>query len=221
MGNCQPAEGSNSPINHKLMRKTKKSARSSWLKLLGHITREENSRSKILLYRQSPVVWGLQHFSSCEDPARPTGCEGGAGPGGHQSDVLHCVTTWAAAGRASTGRRACKGSLTWTKPPWVGQSSALGYFWPTDTQMVLVAASGRQGCSNPVPRVNRDTALSQNPLWKGGWGFRTIKGGWGTSAVCPANGRIWSIPQNIISLFLDKMLLLSQNTISEDEAAII
>lgn len=92
MGNCQPAEGSNSPINHTLMRKTKKSARSNWLKLLGHVTTEENSRSKILLYRQSPVViWGLQQFSSCEDPARPTGCEDGGGPRGHGSDVLHRV----------------------------------------------------------------------------------------------------------------------------------
>lgn len=132
-----------------------------------------------------------------------------------------CHTPWPAAGPASRGTSACTGSVTWTKPPWVGQSSALGYFLTYWHTMVLVAASGRQGCSNPAQRLNRDAALSQSPQWKGDWGLRPIKEGWGASAVCPANGRIRSIPKNTLSLFLDKMLVLSQNTISEDETAII
>lgn len=144
MGNCQTAEGSNSPINHTLMRKTKKSTQSSSLKLLGHVTTEENSRSKVLLF-----IWGLQHSS--EDPARSTGCEDGRGPGGHRSDVPHCVT------QPDQQLVLLPEPEVHARALWHGQSllrwdraQHWDIFWPTDTQMVLVAASGRQGCSNPV-----------------------------------------------------------------------
>lgn len=106
-------------INHTLMRKTKKSAWSNWLKLLGHVTTEENSRSKILLHRQSPVVylrsaaiqllWGPSKTHWLWRWGRTWGTQVWC--------PSPCHTTWPAAGPASGGRTACKGSLTWTKPP--------------------------------------------------------------------------------------------------------